>query len=233
MAFNKYTEWDIKKRIYDLKVCFIDKVYEFVLRRAFGKADENMMCEAKVLGAYIDIMKGLVPEPCDCSEKWVSGGSTLWDKDATYQPGKIIKVIPRENALTDEFLYFQWFGETNLVGGIDENGYPIYSNYCENSSQTFNSPCYNQIAIDGWSVCGNVKEAWQARGSLLWNPIFTYQYGDIVKFVGGGGGINQEGIGGYYISLKDSNLGMLDGFHESERWQRLVCFEDGEIILQN
>jgi len=233
MAFNKYTKYDIEKRIKDLKICFIDKVYEFVLRRAFGKADDNMLCEAKILGAYIDIMSGLVPEPCDCGDKWTAGGSAIWDKDSTYQPGQIVKVIPRDNATTDEFLYFQWLGESPLVGGLDENGYPIYSNYCETPDQSFNSPCYTQINIGGWSVCGNVKEAWQARGSLVWVPTFTYKYGDIVKFLGGGGGAIQEGIGGYYINTKENNIGLNIGFHESERWVRLVCFENGEIILQN
>ena len=76
-------------------------------------------------------------------------------------------------------------------------------------------------------MCGNVKVAWQAQGSYVWNPNMTYQYGDIVKFQGGGNGLNQTGQNQFYISRIKNNFANAAnlGFHESTDWVLLECFD--------
>ena len=67
--------------------------------------------------------------------------------------------------------------------------------------------------------------AWQARGSIEWNPVISYAIGDIVKFMGGGPGPNQTKRGRYFISIADPNPTM-GGFHENGHWIELKCYNE-------
>jgi hypothetical protein len=74
--------------------------------------------------------------------------------------------------------------------------------------------------------------AWQARGQLIWNPGYTYNSGDIVKFMGGGNGADQSGIDRYYICAVGSDNQSV--FHEAVQspgagiakvWIELICYD--------
>lgn len=231
---KKYTKYDILYRLDKAKCCFAEKTAALVKKQRYGKPCEDEACNVKLLGAYIEMIECMVAEPCNCAPEWVKGGSKEWDYTLTYQYGDIIKVYPREAAIgTQEFLYFKWkytfpttylFGYDQFYNEINPAyGFEIPSPGGTWIGQGHATPNYDAIGYDRWSVCGNVKIAWQVRGSLIWNPLMMYQYGDIVKFMGGGTGGDQSFVEAFYISKKNNN--QTSEFHESDDWARLDCFE--------
>lgn len=214
MALGKLTPSDVKYRLNKLKCCFATQAAEYAHKQMYGKECKDELCNLEILGAYIEIIECYEATPCDCVDEWVSDGSLEWTQGTSYSKGQVVKVIPRSGANTGEFLLFKWL---NLA--------PT-TTFCTATSG-FVSPCYAGllgINTECWSVCGNIKQAWSARGSLIWDPVATYATGDIVKFMGGGVGLDQNGIGAIYISNTDSNV-MSTGFHESAHWVKLECFE--------
>lgn len=218
MALGKLTPSDIKYRLNKLKCCFASKAAELAEKQQYGKPCDDEFCNLEILGAYIEIIECYEAEPCVCTQEWENEGSKVWTQGISYAKSDVVKVIPRAGVSSpDEYLFFKWL---NLVSTV---------NFCASSSG-FISPCYGGllgINANNWSVCGHTKEAWLARGSLYWDSLATYQYGDIVKFNGGGIGLDQTGIGKIYISITDVNI-MNTGFHESGHWVELECFEDDE-----
>jgi hypothetical protein len=237
---GEYTKYDLLHRLGNLKCCFVDKAYQWAINNSYGKPSKKEECEMKSLGAQIEIIECMVPENCNCYAEWIEDGSIIWAPDTSYDPQEVIKVdnLRIANSNEDEYLYFRWSGSDALVAGelISGDECVVTELLSNGTTVNHNFPCYQSINMEGWSVCGHVKEAWQARGSLFWNNNYTYHYGDIVKFNGGGIGANQEGVGGYYICASNptSMLANSQGFHESGHWVRLLCFTKyNEIITYN
>tara|TARA_R110001592_G_scaffold5517_3_gene30366 strand:- start:37838 stop:38548 length:711 start_codon:yes stop_codon:yes gene_type:complete len=231
---KKYTKYDILYRLNKARCCFAEKTAALVKKQRYGKPCDDEACNVKLLGAYIEMIECMVADSCDCSQEWVTGGSLVWDYTQDYDYGQIVKVFPREDAIdTQEFLYFKWKNTfpTMSLFGYDEFYNEINAAYCfEEPSpggswigQGHSTPCFSAIGFDKWSVCGNIKQAWEIRGGLIWSPLLLYQYGDIVKFMGGGTGADQGFVEAFYISKTNNN--QTSEFHESDQWARLDCFE--------
>ena len=221
-SLGKYTVYDLKHRLNKLKCCFAEKTAELVKKQKYGKPCKDEKCNVQILGAYVEMLECLVSEGCDCSAEWITDGSLVWNQTTVYTKDQVIKVYPREASVgsTSEFLYFRWLNQLPPTA-LDESGQWCNSNV-DNPSDGFYSPCYSLIGENGWSVCGNIKVAWQSRGQLTWQPNVMYKYGDIIKFMGGGSG-SQESINEFYISTNDFNQSTQ--FHESENWVKLVCYD--------
>tara|TARA_R110000744_G_scaffold260846_1_gene375746 strand:+ start:9680 stop:10441 length:762 start_codon:yes stop_codon:yes gene_type:complete len=248
---GKYTIYDIKYRLNKLKCCFAEKTAKLVDKQKYGKPCADEKCNVQLMGAYIEMLECLVSEGCDCSAEWVSDGSIIYDSTANYVKDQVIKVYPRAAAVgTDEFLYMRWlstigssFDILTLENGI-QTIVPVTCNsnqQCpgdtltpEETAEGFSHPCWKTINQNGWSVCGNLKIAWQARGSLIWTPGVTYLDGDIVKFNGGGNGSDQSGTNEFYIC----EVGSVSAyeFHEAivsstisgnkcNAWTKLACYD--------
>lgn len=216
------TEYDITYRLNKLKCCFATKAAELVDKQRFGKECKDELCNLKLLGAYIEIIECYSPLPCNCEGEWELDGKLIWTQALTIPYGTVVKAYMRPNANPGEYLYLRWQGVATLVP-------PAGS--CTNPVTGFTAPCMtglNGIGPATWSVCGNVKEAWQAAGSNEWNPSVVYGQGDIVKFMGGGIGANQTKRGKYFISITDPNP-QGAGFHESGHWKELKCFPKQEV----
>ena len=221
MALDIITHEDLIYRLNKLKCCFATHAAELVDKQRFGKECKDELCNLKLLGAYIEMIECYSPLPCNCKEEWISDGSKYWDITTTYTYGDVVKVIPRALANPGEYIYMRWQGLTDIIP-------PVGICY---SPTGFATPCFvglNGVGPAGWSVCGHVKEAWQARGDLIWDPVITYGYGDIVKFMGGGPGVDQTGRGKYYISIVEPNP-VNTGFHENGHWLKLECFRKQEM----
>lgn len=216
------TEYDITYRLNKLKCCFATKAAELVDKQRFGKECKDELCNLKLLGAYIEIIECYHPLPCNCYDEWVSDGSVIWTENyGTIPYGKVVKVIPRANANPGEYLYMRWQGVAPLT---------VPMSTCA-SPGGFKTPCFvglHGIGPATWSICGHTKQAWEARGSLIWDESVTYNYGDIVKFMGGGIGLNQTKRGKYFISITEPNP-MNQGFHESGHWIELKCYPKQEV----
>ena len=253
MALDKYTVYDLKYRLNKLKCCFAEKTAKLVDRQRYGKPCVDEKCNVQILGAYIEMLECLISEGCDCSAEWkstiVAGADSelIWDKNVDYVKDQIVKVYPRALAVdTDEFLYMRWLGQlsTQSVQPAACNNlqcYPGQNDYVQGPGDLdeFDHPCWYLISQTGWSVCGNIKQAWQTRGQLTWTPGVLYQPGDIVKFMGGGNGIDQSGQNEFYIYGSKSNYtcgGNVFYFHENmvtnpnteiqyPRWIKLACYD--------
>tara|TARA_R110000765_G_scaffold183922_3_gene289748 strand:- start:361 stop:1026 length:666 start_codon:yes stop_codon:yes gene_type:complete len=221
MALDQITHEDLIYRLNKLKCCFATRAAELVDKQRFGKECKDELCNLKLLGAYIEIIECYSPLPCNCHLEWETDGSNYWNTTTTYNYGDVVKVIPRALCSSGEYLYMRWQGITPLIPPAGICFSPL----------GFATPCFvglNGVGPAGWSVCGHVKEAWQARGSLDWDPAVTYAYLDIVRFMGGGPGSNQTKRGKYFISITDPNpVGA--GFHESSHWIELECFRKQEM----
>jgi len=217
MALQPITLEDLIYRLNKLKCCFATKAAEIVDKQQFGKECKDEMCNLKLLGAYIEMIECYAPIPCDCYDEWVSDGELYWDNTTSYTTGQVVKVFPRGTANPGEYLYIRWQGSTPVPAGAG----------CIDLFGHF-APCWgglNGIGQGAWSVCGHQKIAWQARGSIEWNPVISYAIGDIVKFMGGGPGPNQTKRGRYFISIADPNPTM-GGFHENGHWIELKCYNE-------
>jgi len=223
MALDQITPEDLRYRLNKLKCCFAEKAAELVDKQRFGKECKDELCNLKLLGAYIEIIECYDVPPCNCYTEWVTDGSLYWTPTLTIPYGTVVKFIPRQNALPGEYLYLRWQGTTSLVPPIG---------VCVDGCTGFQGPCllglWGGITPTAWSVCGHAKEAWEARGDLIWDPLLTYEYGDIVKFMGGGPGANQNRRGEYFISIACPNP-TNTGFHENGHWVELKCFRKQEI----
>ena len=221
MALDQITEEDLKYRFNKLKCCFATRAAELVDKQRAGKVCKDELCNLKLLGAYVEMIECYAVLPCECTTEWELDGSVYWNAATTWNYGDVVKVIPRPNAAPGEFLYFRWQGINPLIppAGV-----------CT-SPGGFQMPCtggLNGIGPMAWSVCGNVKQAWQARGSLIFDATLIYGWGDIVQFMGGGPGLDQSGQGKFYISVADPNP-VNTGFHENQHWVELECHRKQEI----
>tara|TARA_Y100001968_G_C19383618_1_gene731619 strand:+ start:520 stop:1227 length:708 start_codon:yes stop_codon:yes gene_type:complete len=232
MADKKLNIYDLRHRLNKLKCCFSEKAADYAMKQKFGKVCKEEKCNLQLLGAYIEMIECMHPVGCNCYTEWVQGGSLIWDENTSYIKDQIVKVYPRASAVgsPSEFLLMRWTNAlpsfSFVADAAGEGGSICWED--GNLVQTgYISPCYDLINIHGWSVCGNVKVAWQAQGSYVWNPNMTYQYGDIVKFQGGGNGLNQTGQNQFYISRIKNNFANAAnlGFHESTDWVLLECFD--------
>tara|TARA_R110002020_G_scaffold235_9_gene1305 strand:+ start:3000 stop:3659 length:660 start_codon:yes stop_codon:yes gene_type:complete len=217
MAFTPITHEDLIYRLNKLKCCFATRAAELVDKQRFGKECKDELCNLKLLGAYIEMIECYAPLPCDCYDEWVLDGELYWDNTTSYTTGQVVKVFPRGTANAGEYLYIRWQGAAPSSPGMN----------CLDSYGHWN-PCWGGLegnAPGAWSICGHVKIAWQARGSIEWDPIIPYEIGDIVKFMGGGPGGTQTGRGRYYISIVDPNLPVA-GFHEDGYWVELTCYNE-------
>tara|TARA_R110002020_G_scaffold233207_2_gene444976 strand:- start:48441 stop:49145 length:705 start_codon:yes stop_codon:yes gene_type:complete len=232
MAGKKLNIYDLRYRLNKLKCCFAKKTAALVDKQKYGKPCEEEKCNVQLLGAYIEMVECIQPVGCtDCTQDWIDGGSLIWDENTVYTKDQIVKVWPRGFSSGSDFVLMRWVnqlpsssfpnnaaGEGGVIcwedGGLLQTGHV--------------SPCYNKIDIHHWSVCSNEEIAWQAQGSMVWDPTIVYQYGSIVKFSGGGVGLDQSGQGQYYISNIKNNFTNAQnlGFHESGDWNLLDCFED-------
>jgi hypothetical protein len=221
MALDLITHEDLIYRLNKLKCCFATSAAELVDKQRFGKECKDQLCNLKLLGAYIEMIECYSPLPCNCHEEWVADGSKNWSPTTTYNYGDVIRFIPRATANGGEYLYLRWQSTSALIppAGVwtSPGGY-----------QTPTLWGFTGIGVQGWSVCGHVKQAWQARGSLIWDDTITYGWGDIVKFQGGGPGVDQTKRGRFFISIADPNATGF-GFHESEHWVELECFRKQEM----
>ncbi|QDP52765.1 MAG: hypothetical protein Unbinned838contig1000_16 [Prokaryotic dsDNA virus sp.] len=216
------TEYDITYRLNKLKCCFATKAAELVDKQRFGKECKDELCNLKLLGAYIEIIECYSPLPCNCKGEWELDGSIVWTQSyGTIPYGKVVKAYMKPNANPGEYLYLRWQGVAPLVQPagtcFDNTGFAF--------------PCMtglNGIGPATWSVCGHVKEAWQAAGSVDWDASVVYGMGDIVRFMGGGVGANQTKRGKYFISITEPNP-MNTGFHESGHWVELKCYPKQEV----
>ena len=221
MALDQITEEDLKYRFNKLKCCFATRAAELVDKQRAGKVCKDELCNLKLLGAYVEIIECYAVLPCECTTEWELDGSVYWNAATTWNYGDVVKVITRPNAAPGEFLYFRWQGINPLIPP---------TGVCS-SPGGFQMPCVgglNGIGPMAWSVCGNVKQAWQARGSLIFDATLIYGWGDIVQFMGGGPGLDQSGQGKFYISVADPNL-VNTGFHENQHWVKLECHRKQEI----
>jgi hypothetical protein len=220
---TQITEHDLTYRLNKLKCCFATKAAELVDKQRIGKECKDELCNLKLLGAYIEIIECYSPLPCNCKDEWELDGSKVWTSAyGTISYGDVYKVLPRAGALPGEYLYMRWQGITPLTSPIGVCNDPVLG---------FATPCFTGlygISPGGWSVCGHTKQAWEARGSLIWDDTFTYGYGDIVKFMGGGIGADQSKRGKYFISITAPNP-QGAGFHESGHWFELKCYPKQEI----
>lgn len=216
------TEYDLTYRLNKLKCCFATKAAELVDKQRFGKECKDELCNLKLLGAYIEIVECYSPLPCNCRGEWELDGKLLWTPTLVSSYGTVVKAIMRPNANAGEFLFLRWQGAATLS--------PPFG-LCSDPVTGFQFPCLVGLYGIGpatWSVCGNVKEAWQAAGSNDWLSTVTYGFGDIVKFMGGGVGANQTKRGKYFISISSPNpMGI--GFHESGHWIELKCYPKQEV----
>ena len=234
MAVKKLNIFDLRYRLNKLKCCFAKKTEALVMKQKFGKPCEDEKCNVQLLGAYIEMIECMQPDLCNCAQEWVEDGSLIWDETSVYTKDQVVKVYPRAAAVgsTTEFLYFRWVNALPTSSFImnpftGEGGTACWED--GNLVQTGHvSPCYERINIHGWSVCGNAKIAWQSQGSLVWNNATMYQYGNIVKFQGGGVGLDQTGQNQFYISKVKNNFNLSNqlGFHESGDCVLLECFDD-------
>ena len=248
-TLGKYTVYDLKHRLNKLKCCFAEKTAKLVDKQKYGKTCDDEKCNVQLLGAYIEMLECLVSEGCNCEDDWVKGGSLVYHEDLPvvgFTSDQVVKVYPREAAIgTDEFLYMRWMYATapsNQVGIMECNTcQDVYGDivadlscYDFNGGTGISVPCWEfGIAVNEWSVCGNLKVAWQARGSLVWTQGYTYNAGDIVKFQGGGQGLDQTGVGHYYICACNNENS--SSFHEAgqiglqgqpaKSWIELICFD--------
>lgn len=216
------TEYDITYRLNKLKCCFATKAAELVDKQRFGKECKDELCNLKILGAYIEIVECYSPLPCNCYEEWVSDGSLYWTNTMTIPYGTVVKVFPRQTSLPGEYLYMRWQGVAPLIPPAGVCADPMTGHF---------TPCFvglNGIGPATWSICGHTKQAWEGRGKLNWDPLITYGYGDIVKFMGGGIGLDQTRRGKYFISITAPNP-MNTGFHESGHWIELKCYPKQEV----
>tara|TARA_R110000787_G_scaffold251055_2_gene356575 strand:+ start:1513 stop:2178 length:666 start_codon:yes stop_codon:yes gene_type:complete len=217
-GFKPITHEDLKYRLNKLRCCFATKASELVDKQMYGKVCKDEMCNLKLLGAYIEMIECYAPEPCDCYDEWVLDGELYWDRTIAYTTGQVVKLFPRGSANIGEYLYIRWQGAGSVV--------PTTAN-CIDTLGHWN-PCWAGLqgnAPGAWSICGNVKVAWEARGSLEWDSLSSYMMGDIVKFMGGGPGPNQTGQGRYYISTATPNP-VGPGFNESGHWVELTCYNE-------
>jgi hypothetical protein len=239
-TLGKYTVYDIKHRLNKLKCCFAEKTAKLVDKQKYGKPCENEKCNVQLLGAYIEMLECLVSDGCDCENEWVASGSLVYHTDiptSGFTFDQVVKVYPRYAAIgTDEFLYMRWMDASNPSL---QNGLVIDCDTCQEvlgqtcEEYVLKIPCWeNAIAVNAWSVCGNTKVAWQARGQLIWAPGYTYNSGDIVKFMGGGNGVDQSGTDRYYICAVGSDNQSY--FHEATQspngitakvWIELTCYD--------
>lgn len=242
-TLGKYTVYDIKHRLNKLKCCFAEKTAKLVDKQKYGKPCVDEKCNVQLLGAYIEMLECLVSDGCNCGDEWVASGSLVYHTDIPvggFSFNQVVKIYPRYAAIdTDEFLYIRWMNSsmTSLF-----NGEVMQCDTCQDAlggatgcedGYVLNIPCWeNAIAVNNWSVCGNTKVAWQARGQLIWNPGYTYNSGDIVKFMGGGNGADQSGIDRYYICAVGSDNQSV--FHEAVQspgagiakvWIELICYD--------
>tara|TARA_R110002051_G_scaffold205008_3_gene271009 strand:- start:879 stop:1643 length:765 start_codon:yes stop_codon:yes gene_type:complete len=254
MALDKYSLWDLKHRLNKLKCCFATKMANIVDKQKYGKPCADEKCNAQLLGAYIEMLECLISEGCDCHDEWIAGDSKIWAVGEVYEKDDIVKVYPRQIAIdTDEFLYFRWLGisPTNIygIGDLVCNNYQCFPDQIQQSPTGVNLdaylfPCYHMISMIQWSVCGNIKQAWQARGQLVWQAGVDYVAGDIVKFMGGGTGPDQSGQNEFYICAnkihKSCPYWNPNQFHENKYfpqgsevtykyWIKLACY-DYQII---
>ena len=241
-TLGKYTVYDLKHRLNKLKCCFAEKTAKLVDKQKYGKPCEDEKCNVQLLGAYIEMLECLVSEGCNCEDDWIAGGSLVYHTDipsSGFTFDQVVKVYPRYAAIgTDEFLYIRWMNsslpslENGLVIDCD-TCQEVLGQTCEEGEYVLKIPCWeNAIGINAWSVCGNLKVAWQARGQLIWTPGYTYNSGDIVKFMGGGNGADQTDQGNYYIcAVKSDNQ---PEFHEAVQtvsdvtakvWVKLECYD--------
>jgi len=216
------TEYDITYRLNKLKCCFATKAAELVDKQMYGQECKDELCNLKVLGAFIEIIECYSALPCNCYDEWVLDGSKIWTTGLTIPYGTVVKVFPRSSSVPGEFLYLRWQGTSSLIppAGI-----------CFDTVTGWQTPCFTGaqgIGPASWSVCGNLKQSWEARGSLEWKSTLSYNYGDIVKFMGGGIGVDQTRRGRYFIAI-NSPSPMGAGFHESQNWIELKCFPKQEV----
>ena len=216
------TEYDITYRLNKLKCCFATKAADLVDKQMYGKECKDELCNLKLLGAYIEIVECYSALPCNCQNEWELDGSIIWNTATTIPYGTVVKVLPRGTAVPGEFLYMRWQGITTLVppAGI-----------CFDPVSGWQTPCFTGaqgIGPASWSVCGNIKQAWEARGLGDWNATLVYNYGDIVKFMGGGIGVDQSRRGNYFICIT-SPAPAGAGFHESAQWIELKCYPKQEV----
>ena len=216
------TEYDITYRLNKLKCCFATKAAELVDKQMYGKECKDELCNLKLLGAYIEIVECYSALPCNCHDEWELDGSLMWTNLMTIPYGTVVKVYPRQSSLPGEYLLMRWQGTSSLVPPAGVCADPVTGHM---------TPCFvglNGIGPAAWSICGNTKQAWEARGSLDWDSTVTYGYGDIVKFMGGGIGADQTRRGRYYISIVAPNPQGF-GFHESQHWVELKCYPKQEV----
>ena len=217
MGFKPITQEDLIYRLNKLKCCFATKAAEVTDKQRLGKLCKDEMCNLKLLGAYIEMIECYAPIPCDCYDEWVTDGELYWDETTPFTTGQVVKIFPRPNANIGEFLYLRWQNALPQPSGTN----------CFDPVLGW-APCWSGtygITPGAWSVCGNLKVAWEARGSLIWNDALTYDIGDIVKFMGGGPGAIQTGRGKYYIAASSPTT-TGSGFFESGHWVELQCFNE-------
>ena len=216
------TEYDITYRLNKLKCCFATKAADLVDKQRYGKECKDELCNLKLLGAYIEIVECYSALPCNCQSEWELDGSIIWNTTITIPYGTVVKVLPRSTSVPGEFLYMRWQGISTLIppAGI-----------CFDPISGWTTPCFTGaqgIGPASWSVCGNIKQAWEARGLGNWDGTFVYNYGDIVKFMGGGIGVDQSKRGNYFICITSPAAAGI-GFHESGNWIELKCYPKQEV----
>ena len=216
------TEYDITYRLNKLKCCFATKAADIATKQSYGQPCKDEMCNLKLLGAYIEMVECYSALPCNCHAEWELDGSKIWTNTLSIPYGTVVKMFPRRNSLPGEYLYIRWQGISSL---LPPNG------VCSDPISGFKTPCLtglNGIGPAAWSICGHSKQAWKARGLGDWDPAIIYDYGDIVRFMGGGIGGDQTRRGRYFISITSPNP-MSIGFHESGNWIELKCYPKQEI----